>query len=114
MKKEFEITDGILHHKEKCRSASGKYRIVSIGSNNGECDEQELIMKEYIEAVRTKYDYILIDCMPSLGLMTINALVAADSVLIPVQAGLPSGERSSAADTYDCNGKEAAEQAADI
>ena len=43
-------------------------------------------MKEYIEAVRTKYDYILIDCMPSLGLMTINALVAADSVLIPVQA----------------------------
>ena len=43
-------------------------------------------MKEYIEAVRTEYDYILIDCMPSLGLMTINALVAADSVLIPVQA----------------------------
>ena len=35
-------------------------------------------MKEYIEAVRTEYDYILIDCMPSLGLMTINALVAAD------------------------------------
>ena len=47
---------------------------------------RELIMKEYIEAVRTEYDYILIDCMPSLGLMTINALVAADSVLIPVQA----------------------------
>lgn len=43
-------------------------------------------MKEYIEAVRTKYDYILIDCMPSLGLMTINALVAAVPVLIPVQA----------------------------
>ena len=52
----------------------------------GNVMSRELIMKEYIEAVRTKYDYILIDCMPSLGLMTINALVAADSVLIPVQA----------------------------
>ncbi len=52
----------------------------------GNVMSRELIMKEYIEAVRTNYDYILIDCMPSLGLMTINALVAADSVLIPVQA----------------------------
>ena len=52
----------------------------------GNVMSRELIMKEYIEAVRNKYDYILIDCMPSLGMMTINALVAADSVLIPVQA----------------------------
>ena len=80
----------------------------------GNVMSRELIMKEYIEAVRTNYDYILIDCMPSLGLMTINALVAADSVLIPVSGGLPSGERSSAADTYDCNGEETSEQAARI
>ena len=52
----------------------------------GNVMSRELIMKDYIEAVRNKYDYILIDCMPSLGMMTINALVAADSVLIPVQA----------------------------
>ena len=43
-------------------------------------------MKEYIDAIRCRYDYILIDCMPSLGMMTINALVSSDSVLIPVQA----------------------------
>ena len=45
-----------------------------------------MIMKEYIDAIRSRYDYILIDCMPSLGMMTINALVSSDSVLIPVQA----------------------------
>ena len=45
-----------------------------------------MIMKEYIDAIRGRYDYILIDCMPSLGMMTINALVSSDAVLIPVQA----------------------------
>ena len=47
---------------------------------------REMIMKEYIDVIRCRYDYILIDCMPSLGMMTINALVSSDSVLIPVQA----------------------------
>ena len=79
--KEFEITDGILHHKENVDLLPANLEVTM-----GNVMSRELIMKEYIEAVRTKYDYILIDCMPSLGLMTINALVAADSVLIPVQA----------------------------
>ena len=43
-------------------------------------------MKEYLDVVKKNYDYVVIDCAPSLGMMTINALVAADSVLIPVQA----------------------------
>ena len=52
----------------------------------GNVMSRELILKDYIDMMRERYDYILIDCMPSLGMMTINALVAADSVLIPVQA----------------------------
>jgi chromosome partitioning protein len=47
---------------------------------------RELILKEMIEPVRHRYDFILVDCLPSLGLLTINALSAADSVLIPLQS----------------------------
>ncbi|MCH5214334.1 MAG: ParA family protein [Muribaculaceae bacterium] len=47
---------------------------------------REKIMSEFLEPLRDKYDYILIDCSPSLGIITVNALTAADSVLIPVQA----------------------------
>lgn len=43
-------------------------------------------MRSYIELVKDSYDYILIDCMPSLGMITINAFACADSILIPVQA----------------------------
>ncbi len=44
------------------------------------------MLRQYIDQVKEDYDYILIDCMPSLGMLTINALACADSVLIPVQA----------------------------
>ena len=46
---------------------------------------REQVLKTYVDTIRKDYDYILIDCMPSLGMLTINALVAADRVLIPTQ-----------------------------
>ncbi len=46
---------------------------------------REQVLKSYVNTVRDKYDYILVDCMPSLGMMTFNALCAADSVIIPTQ-----------------------------
>ena len=76
----------ILHHKEGVDLIPANIELSAIEVSLVNAMSRELIMKEYIEAVRTEYDYILFDCMPSLGLMTINALVAADSVLIPVQA----------------------------
>lgn len=50
-----------------------------------ELPKRETILKESLKEIYEKYDYILIDCPPSLGLLTLNALTAADSVLIPVQ-----------------------------
>ena len=47
---------------------------------------RETILRTYIEQQKDCYDYILIDCMPSLGMITINAFASADSILIPVQA----------------------------
>ena len=67
----FENTLGILHHQEG---------IDLIPANI------ELVLKQYIERMREEYDYILIDCMPSLGMLTINALASVDAVIIPVQA----------------------------
>ena len=48
-------------------------------------DDREFMLKRAIEDLREDYDYILIDCAPSLGLLTLNALTAADSVIIPIQ-----------------------------
>ena len=47
---------------------------------------RETMMRSYMDIIKGQYDYILIDCMPSLGIITINAFACADSILIPVQA----------------------------
>lgn len=47
---------------------------------------KELVLRSYINSIKEQYDYIIIDCMPSLGIVTVNALACADTVLIPVQA----------------------------
>lgn len=49
-------------------------------------------MKEFIEPIKDQYDFIFIDCLPSLGIITVNSLTAADSVIIPVQAEIFSLE----------------------
>ena len=53
---------------------------------------REYVLKNYLSEVKSNYDYVLIDCMPSLGMLTVNALVAADSVIIPSQANYLSAK----------------------
>ncbi len=50
-----------------------------------ETENKERVLKNHLESIRDQYDFIIIDCPPSLSLLTINALVAADTVLVPIQ-----------------------------
>lgn len=83
---EIQPDDGILHHEENVDLLPANIELSALEVTLGNVMSREMIMKDYIEMMRERYDYILIDCMPSLGMMTINALVASDAVLIPVQA----------------------------
>ena len=72
--------EGILHHEESSIELSGmEVSLVNTIS-------RETVLKEYLESVKRDYDFILLDCSPSLGMLTINAMAAADTLLIPVQA----------------------------
>ncbi len=58
--------------------------LADIELNLASAMSREFVLKEIIDVIKHDYDYVLLDCMPSLGMMTLNALVSADSVLIPV------------------------------
>lgn len=83
---DFSPDYGILHHEEDIDLLPANIELSGLEVSLGNTMSREMILRDYIEQIRELYDYILIDCMPSLGVMTINALAAADRVLIPVQA----------------------------
>lgn len=76
---------GILHHGEGVDILPSNIELSGMETGLFNTMSREYVLRNYIDSVRKNYDYILIDCMPSLGMMTINALVAADSVIIPSQ-----------------------------
>lgn len=80
------LEEAILHHSEGVDLIPSDIELAETESMLVNVMSREVVLKTYLEAVNDKYDYILIDCMPSLGMMTINALAAADSVIVPVQA----------------------------
>ena len=83
-----EITpiEGILHHKEGIDLMPGNIELSGLEVSLVNVMSREMVLRNYIKIVRNTYDYILIDCTPSLGMITINAFACADSILIPVQA----------------------------
>lgn len=77
--------NAIIKHKEGVNLLPSNIELSGIETGLFNVMSREYVLKNAIEGMKQNYDYILIDCMPSLGMMTINALVAADSVIIPSQ-----------------------------
>lgn len=78
--------EGIRHHSEGIDLMPANIELAGLEVGLVNAMSREAVLKQYISTVENKYDFILLDCMPSLGMLTINALAAADEVLIPVQA----------------------------
>lgn len=78
--------EGIINQREGVDLMPGNIELSGLEVSLVNIMSRETILKRYLDEIKKEYDYILLDCMSSLGMVTMNALVAADSVLIPVQA----------------------------
>lgn len=78
--------EGIIHHEEGIDLLPANIELSGLEVTLVNTMSRETILREYLNSIRDQYDVILLDCCPSLGMLTINALAAADEVLIPTQA----------------------------
>ena len=78
--------EGILHQAEAVDLLPANIELSGLEVTLVNTMSRETILREYLNSVRDQYDVILLDCCPSLGMLTINALAAADEVLVPMQA----------------------------
>ena len=81
-----DVKDTILHHSEGVDVIPSNLDLSSMETQLVNAMSREKVLTNLLKDVKKDYDYIVIDCLPSLGMLTINALTAADSVIIPVQA----------------------------
>ena len=78
--------EGVLHHPEGVDFMPGNIALSGLEASLVNVMSRETILRQYLDTLKDRYDYILLDGSPSLGMLTINMLAAADSVLVPVQA----------------------------
>ena len=78
--------EGILHHAEGVDLIPANIELAGLEVSLVNCMNREKILKQVLDSAKHEYDFILLDCTPSLGMLTVNALAAADTTLIPVQA----------------------------
>ena len=78
--------EGILHHAEGVDLIPANIELAGMEVSLVNCMNREKMLKQVLEGTKHEYDFILLDCTPSLGMLTVNALAAADTTLIPVQA----------------------------
>lgn len=78
--------EGILHHPEGIDFMPADIQLSGMEVSLVNAMSRETVLRQYLDSVKYQYSHILIDCQPSLGMLTVNALAAADRVIIPVQA----------------------------
>ena len=84
--------EGILHQAEGIDLIPANISLAGLEVALVNTMNRERILKQFLEPVKGNYDYVLLDCMPSLGMLTVNALAAADAALVPVQANYLSAK----------------------
>lgn len=83
---EVNIQSALIHHAEGVDLIPSNIELSALEINMVNAISREVMLSLLVNQIKDSYDYIVIDCMPSLGMLTINALACADAVLIPVQA----------------------------
>ena len=78
--------EGVLHHAEGIDLIPANIELAGLEVALVNSMNREKMLKQVLDSAKREYDFILLDCMPSLGMLTVNALAAADAALIPVQA----------------------------
>ena len=78
--------EGIIHHTEGIDLRPANIELAGLEVTLVNTMSRETILREYLDSIRDRYDVILLDCCPSLGMLTINALAAADAIIVPSQA----------------------------
>ena len=84
--------EGIVHQAEGIDLIPANISLAGLEVALVNTMNRERILKQFLEPVKGNYDYVLLDCMPSLGMLTVNALAAADVALVPVQANYLSAK----------------------
>ena len=90
--KPLPVGAGVMRHREGVDILPANIELSGLEVSLFNVMSREYVLRNCMEPLRRQYDYILIDCMPSLGIMTVNALVAADSVIIPSQPSFLSAK----------------------
>ena len=84
--------EAILHHKEGVDLLPSNIDLAGMELRLMSAMSRETILRQVLEPLRKQYDHILLDCMPSLALLTVNSMTAADQILIPVQPHLTASK----------------------
>ncbi len=84
--------EGILHQPEGIDLIPANISLAGLEVALVNTMNRERVLKQFLEPIKGNYDYVLLDCMPSLGMLTVNALAAADAALVPVQANYLSAK----------------------